>query len=273
MFYLTREPLPPLSLYVSQLWYGENSPSHQREVLLPTGEFDLVVNTRDGVLRIYRPESLMRPEIYTGPLVSGAHTRPYVIDTAQQVSLAGAKFRPGGAFALFGLPVDALRDRHIPLADLWGSAAHRLQEEMAAPVSPDARLRILQGALTDRLRHARRPHRAVTHALARFHHRQGLVPVSAIASELEISSRRFLDLFRREVGLPPKLYCRLLRFRRSLHGIERSGNADLTDIAYDCGYYDQSHMIREFRELSGFTPSAYLQAAGRYDNQVPLTRS
>lgn len=270
MFYAAREPRFPLSQFVSQLWYGENAPSHSHESFLPTGEFDLVINTKDGILRTYDPEMFNVAAVFSGPVVAGAHTRPYGIDTGQQASLLGAKFRPGGAHAIFGLPADMLRNRHVPLQDLWGPAAIQLQEEAMAAVTPDARIAILERAMVARLAGHRRSHPAVAHAIRRFHARRGIDLVAEVATEVDLSPQRFIGLFRREVGLAPKLYCRLLRFRRILHDIEQSPTTDLTNVALDCGYYDQSHMIREFKALSGLTPSAYREAVGRYDNQVPL---
>ena len=245
---------------------------HSHESFLPTGEFDLVINTRDGVLRIYDPMKIDMAAVYSGPLVAGAHSRSYVIDTGQQASLLGAKFRPGGAYAFFGLSADVLRDQHVPLEKLWGSAAIQLQDEAMAAKTPEARISVLEEAMTARPANARRAHPAVAHAVRRFHTHCGVEHVAAMAAEVDLSSHRFIDLFRREVGLPPKLYCRLLRFRRLLRDVALMPATDLTGVALDCGYYDQSHMIREFKAFSGLTPSAFRNAVGRYDNQVPLAR-
>ncbi|EHK54383.1 AraC family transcriptional regulator [Allomesorhizobium alhagi] len=272
MLFAAREPRFPLFRFVSQLWYGENAPNHSHESFLPTGEFDLVINTRDGVLRIYDPEQIDEAAVFSGPLVAGPHTRPYVIDTGQQASLLGAKFRPGGAYAIFGLPADALRDRHVPLESLWGSSASQLQEEAMAAATPETRIAVLERAMSARLTAHPSPHPAVAHAISRFHTRHGVDLIAAVAGEVDLSSHRFIDVFRREVGLAPKLYCRLLRFRRIMRDIAQRPDTDLTSLALDCGYYDQSHMIREFKSFSGLTPSAYREADGRYDNHVPLER-
>lgn len=203
MRYAAREPRPPLSKFVSQLWYGENGPTHSHESFLPTGEFDLVVNTRDGVLRIYDPGKIDVPAVYTGPLVAGPHTRSYVIDTDQQASLLGAKFRPGGAYAFFGLSADVLRDQHVPLEELWGSAAIKLQDEATAAKTPEARITVLEEAMAARLASARRTHPAIGHAVRRFHMRHGVEYVAAVAAEVDLSSHRFIDLFAARLAFRP----------------------------------------------------------------------
>jgi AraC-like DNA-binding protein len=260
-----------LSRYISSFWYGENAPSHSFERFLPTGEIDLVINMRDSALRIYDPRELQNPQRLWGPVVAGAHSRHYVIDTLQQSALLGVKFRPGGAYPFLRDSADQLHNRHVVLADLWGRSALDLKEMLMEVPTPEARFHLLEEALLGRLAAARQPHAAVAYALSRFHSGGGITPMLAsVTEETGLSSRRFIELFRREMGLPPKLYCRLLRFRRVLKAINSNDVPAFTRIAADCGYYDQSHLIRDFREFAGLAPSAYVAAEGAYDNQVPL---
>ena len=271
MFYKAWTPRQPLSRYIASFWYGENAPGHSFERFLPTGEIDLVINMRDATLRIYDPRELQRPQCLRGPVVAGAHSRHYVIDTLQQSALLGVKFRPGGAYPFLRDSADHLHNRHVVLADLWGRAAIDLQEMLVEAPTPEARFHLLEERLLARLAEARQSHAAVACAVARFHSGVDITPMLAsVTAETGLSSRRFIELFRREMGLPPKLYCRLLRFRRVLKAINASDAPAFTRIAADCGYYDQSHLIRDFREFADLTPGAYLASEGAYDNQVPL---
>jgi len=77
-----------------------------------------------------------------------------------------------------------------------------------------------------------------------------------------LSARRFIELFRRYVGVTPKLYCRIRRFQRALGELHRIKQMDWSAVALECGYYDQSHFIRDFRQFSGLTPSAYRDMRG-----------
>ena len=99
-----------------------------------------------------------------------------------------------------------------------------------------------------------------------------------MVDSIGLSPRRFIELFEREVGLTPKLYCRVRRFRRAAHriwalssGAESTGAGDdFSAIAFDCGFADQSHLIREFREFSGLTPAEYARRRGHHAQHVPL---
>jgi AraC-like DNA-binding protein len=82
--------------------------------------------------------------------------------------------------------------------------------------------------------------------------------VESLARECGVSARRLHELFLREVGLPAKRLSRILRFRRALEQLARSPHADLRVVALECGYYDQSHMYRDFRALAGMTPLEYV---------------
>jgi AraC-like DNA-binding protein len=102
-------------------------------------------------------------------------------------------------------------------------------------------------------------HAAVRLAVAQFDRSNGAVPVSEVVGRIGISSRRFVELFRNEVGLSPKVFCRIRRFNEVLRRIEPLADVDWTDAALSCGYFDQAHFNHDFRAFAGMSPSAYLR--------------
>ena len=270
MLYKAYTPRYPLSRFIVSFWYGENAPKHVFERLLPNGDIDLVMNLQDAELRIYNHAALQHPQRFLGPMVSGAHSDYYVIDTFQQTSLMGVKFRPGGAYPFLGDSADRLHNLHIALEDLWGQSAIELQAHLMEAKTYEARFHCLEQALLRRLSDTIRPHPAVAHAVSTFVAQQGISSVATVTRETGLSPRRFIEVFRREVGLPPKTFCRILRFQRALKLMGAKPSFGLTGLALDCGYYDQAHLIRDFKDLGGITPTAYLAAQGAYDNHVPL---
>jgi AraC-like DNA-binding protein len=239
------KPAPPLSRFVDFLWEsGPYAPPHKGERVLPTGAMDLVIDvSTDG------------GECST---VSAPHSTFHLLDTSRPRQFVGARFTLGGGLAFFG-PAHALRDLDLPLATIWGEAARELRERLAVTPPGAARFAVLEQFLLLRLDRNVRRHPAVRHALLRLQRSDGSGSIGALVEECGLSHRRFIELFSNEVGLTPKQYGRLCRFRRSLSVIGIDDEVNWADLAADCGYSDQSRLIHEFRAFAGFTPTLYLE--------------
>jgi AraC-like DNA-binding protein len=266
MRHRARIPRAPLDGFVALIWLYEGvSRAHARESVLPSGTTELVINLGEDETRVYDDHDCRR---LPGALVVGAHARPFVIDTAEQAAVIGAHFHAGGAVPFLGVDAGSLRDRHVPLECLWGVAAvRRLRQQLLESRAPESRLSLLERALVARLRRPPARHPAVAHALGALD--GGGVGVQTIVAEAGYSARRFISLFTDEVGLTPKLYQRVRRFQRLLDRI-RHGRRDWVTLALDSGFFDQAHLIRDFREFSGLTPRRYLASGGEWQNHVPI---
>lgn len=272
MVYRTYIPRPPLSEFVGSLWYYEgDNPQHEKERVLPTGTMEIVINLRDDSLRVYDGKDLDRFRSFRGSLVCGAHSGFFAIDTAEQACIMGVAFKPGGAFPFLGLPAGELHDAHVSLETLWGTRAVEVRDRLLEAGTPAARLSVLERNL---LAQASRPlvqHPAVTFALKEFGDASHARKVSEVAGRIGLSHRRFIQVFSEEVGLTPKLFCRVLRFQEVLRLIGSRQRVEWADVALGCGYFDQAHFIHDFRAFSGLTPTSYLVHRGEHPNHVPLT--
>ncbi len=270
MLCLSRIPAPPLDAWIDRLWWLGDAPPHARERILPSGTLELVINLHEDEIRIYDAARSERCTRYSGAVVSGAFGAPFVVDTREHRSIMGVHFRPGGAFPFLRLPLGELAGAHVDLEALWGPEARRLRERLGETEAPDERFRRLEEALRDRL--ARHPGRrdAVAFALGRLGRAAG--GVEDIVACTRLSHRRFIEIFEAEVGLTPKLFARVLRFQRALALAGRAAAPSWTDIAHACGYFDQSHLIRDFGAFSGLTPTQYLEQRSERvkENHVPL---
>jgi len=247
--------LPPaLSHLVDMIWFYENyDPPHNSERMLPSGTVEMVFDLSGNEA-----------------VVSGAHSVPAVLDTSQPFSVIGVHFKPGGAFPFFKPPVDELRNIVVPLQALWGNSACDVTELLIEAKTLPQRFNIIESAL---LNHAARyfnRHPAVDFALNQFEHIMSEPRIGEITEQIGLSSRRFIELFRSQVGLTPKLYCRVRRFQRMLDLIHTTDDVEWTQFALDCGYYDQAHFIHDFQTFSDLSPSEYLRIRGEHLNHVPL---
>jgi AraC-like DNA-binding protein len=255
MIYRRHTPRPPLSEFIELLWLFETAASsHDSERVLPTGTVELVINLHDKTAGF-------------DAVVAGPHSRFFVLDTSQPSSIVGVHFKPSGAFPFFALPVDELRNQHVPLEALWGRRATELRERLLAAEGAEARLLLLERALLSLLQRPHSRHAAVGHALAAF--RRGPRRIADVVDETGMSPRRFIRLFSDEVGLTPKSFCRIARFQRTVALLHRAQDVDWAETALACGYCDQSHMIHDFQDFAGLSPANYLLRRSAHMNHVP----
>jgi AraC-like DNA-binding protein len=189
------------------------------------------------------------------------HARRKTLQRGQQV--VTARLRLGMHEAVFGVPPSAIGGRIVPLEDLWGDAAARLAERLAGAVNVRDAASLLEDAIAARLvtveaRRAHSAHRAHTRLALAAAAQLATVRVNAVADSLGVSERNLRRVFREVVGMSPKEFARLARFHLALRAA-RAGNAvDWAGVAAATGYYDQAHLIAEFREIVGVTPRALL---------------
>lgn len=260
MQYLVRTLSPPLNQYIERMWYCSDVPAHTHERVLPSGDVDLVINLAEDAFSIDDPASPGTMRTASGAIVRGPTTRSVVIDPRQRASVIGVHFRAGGALPFLGTSPSELVDANVPLHDLWGATGRDLREQLLGARSPSERFRLLEAALLQRLRRGRPRHPAARAALQAF--RAGNdVRVGDVATMVGLSHRGFIDAFKTDVGLTPKLFVRLQRFHRAKERIAALREPpSWAAFAVACGYFDQSHLIREFTEFSGMSPTSYLRS-------------
>lgn len=289
MMYASYHPQAPLDEFVDCFWLIVGGQAPRKERILPSGTSELVMNLHDDEVHIQGPGRPENWERLSGAVVSGTYSGVFVCDAMQHRSMLGVHFKPGGALPLLGVMAGELTDAHTDLENLWGKKACDLRERLYAATTPRHRFQIMERALVNRLGQARRLHPGVQAALEMFGPTGTHRSVRDVARDVGLCQRRFIQLFAAQVGLTPKRLCRVLRFQRAralAEGIGRqdpSGEelrADTSEVEWAqlasmCGYCDQSHLIHEFRELSGLTPTEYLrqfrQGGRSKDNHVAVS--
>jgi AraC-like DNA-binding protein len=191
----------------------------------------------------------------------------------EHVSIIGVHFWPGGAFPFFKLPVSELADRHVELDALWGESASELRERLCAARTSARRFRLLENALTSRLYSRTENHYAVRFALKAFASAESEQTIARVTQKIGLSQRRLIQVFKEEVGMSPKLFCRVRRFQNVLASVREEAAPDWARVAVDFGYFDQSHFINDFRFFCGLTPTEYVRqwSSSVLPNHVPLT--
>lgn len=270
--YLQQRPTGPLRAYVESLWYSERGAlPHSRERSLPTGCADIVVPLLQEHLIRYDGEHDTHARHLRGAIVQGAFDRFGVRGTGGASAVVGVHFKPGGAAAFFGGALPALRNRTELLEDLWGPSARELRERLQAAASPRCMLQRLHEHLLQRLRDAAPPDPLAAFAIAAFRADPAHARVEPVQRASGCTPAQFIRRFEQGVGLTPKRFARVLRFSVLLPQLVRCGPRDWAQIAAGAGYFDQSHLIREFRQLAGMAPGAYAPVQADRATHVALT--
>jgi len=271
VLFLTYIPKPPLSQFVELFWFydGYTQP-HAKERIMPNGSMQVVVNLLEDEIKTYHPNDPERFERFSGAILTGPRSEFGVIDTASQRSLIGIHFKPGGASRFLKMPMSELQNADVSLDCLWGMYARDIRNRVLEAPSPEAKMLVLERCLLERVVKPFQRHPAIDRALELISKGSPCQSVADLADEIGISRRRFIQVFSEEIGLTPKLFCRIQRFQLLLHDVHGMGDVDWADVALARGYFDQAHFNHDFRAFSGITPSEYLSHRTEHLNHVPL---
>jgi len=220
------------------------------EPVLPDGRVELVVHLGDPFTLQRDGRSERQPRV----LFAGPGTRPVELAPGGRVDVIGMRLEAGVASALVAEPMAELVDRLPELGAVAPELARGLAEELAEPRRGDDWRAVLERRLVRALERGARPPSAAERAVARLRARGGRLAIGALAQELGRSPRQLEREFRARVGFGPKTFARLVRFQRALSLLARPGTS-LAALAARCGYFDQAHLVRDFRQFAGASPS------------------
>jgi AraC-like DNA-binding protein len=259
---------PHLAGLVEAFWYFEGRTTFARERNFPNGMFELIVHFGETYRVVEGPWTGRCSTACFGGLMSG----PAVVEApASSPPVLGIRLHPAGAYALLGRPLSQMGGLTIDLRDLAGAAAEELIERCHGASSGEERLRAAAAWVSERLAPSRRVDPAIAWVAGQIERREGAVAISALRDRAGLSKTRLATAFREQIGVTPKQYARILRFRRALTMVN-AGEETLAEVALAAGYYDQPHLNAEFRDLSGFSPREFL-AALRYPESVSLAET
>jgi AraC-like DNA-binding protein len=247
----------PLATIVRTIIHWDGSASLSRERLFPDASVELVVHLGEPH-RLVTSRGL-RPLPVT--CISGIQSKPAVLEApGGRACTMCIRLHPTGAYALLGQPVAAIHDLTVDLRDCIGRSAAALTEEVERASTPMERTRRAIAWLLRRVADAPGADPRVAWAAGAIECSAGAVSITALRTRVGIGASRFASTFREQVGVSPKRYARLARFRRALALLHQQDAPALTAVALTAGYSDQPHMNREFRELGGLTPREFRAA-------------
>jgi AraC-like DNA-binding protein len=250
------------------IWLFDGSMTCLRERTFPSGELEIIVHLGDR----YRVVEERGTWLCPATCLTGLQLGPLVVEAPSNTTrVLGVRLTPAGAYAIFARPLHEVTRLTVDLVDLSGTAAAELVERCQGAGSVTDCFRAAVSWMDHRLADGIRIEPAVGWMVGRIQASAGTASIGALRDRTGFSKTRLADCFRRQVGMTPKQYARVVRFRHVLDRINE-GDVSLVEAATDAGYYDQPHMNAEFKELSGFTPGEFLSSA-RYPNTASVAEA
>jgi AraC-like DNA-binding protein len=251
--YIERKPIPALANHIECFWFAasDDLPAGEPERVLPDGCLEWIFHVRMPFRRLNRAQQW---ELQPRSFVVGEISRFILLQPTGPVTTMGVRFRPGGAYRFLPFPVHNLTDDFVSTGDIWGQAGELLEEVVLEARSNHERQQRVEAFLLSRLMESE-PQRRFDAAITALMLARGQTPVNQIAAAIGCSPRQLEREFRAHAGLSPKALARVIRFQNLLWLVGESTLRHWSSVALDSGYADQSHMVREFRELTGQSPT------------------
>jgi AraC-like DNA-binding protein len=253
---------PPADLapHVEVFWEVHGFAQYARERILPKTNIELMFNLGPPH-RLLDPIRPAGASVYREAWVAGLQRRPLVIepcfDAARVPSnLIGARLRPEGAYAFFGLPMDELSNDVIDLDSLSKQAFSNTHARLLDTTSRAERFALLERLVRERVSAQVRVRPFIRWAAAQIERTHGAVRILDLCHELGVSRKHLNQWFQRQVGLAPKQYAGVARFQQLVGRLTRTPAADWSELAQSCGYYDQAHLVHDCHTFAGMAPTS-----------------
>ncbi|MCP3926709.1 MAG: AraC family transcriptional regulator [Desulfobacterales bacterium] len=256
MNFKTLKPHKALSSYINYYWFLEVNKSNNifsKEFL--TEGFEFSFNFGDPV-EISTKNTTFKTVNETS--VSGPLTSPMIVTAEGNVNIFGVCFKPGGAYPFFKYPAHELTNRLVDIRDLWGGNC--LDYNSLRSLTIENRVEYLNNLFLKMIK--KKKDEYINQAIQTIELYKGIITVEILAEYLDVSVRQLERKFKERVGLTPKQLLRSVRFKNAISSVVMNPEIAWADTALKSGYYDQSHMVNEFKYYTGESPSVYFKNLG-----------
>lgn len=227
--------------------------------IVPTGCVELMFQYGDGLLKMKNNEISAQPN----SIITGQLTDFYDVIQTGKTAFLSILFKPHAAKIFFDLPINELANQNIDINLILKSENKHVSEQLALTRSHQEKIKIIEDFLLrnlseEKLYNFNRLSKSIDLINSKF----GDVRVSQLSDITCLSDKQFCRIFNDYVGLQPKNFIKIVRLQASFYYMQKFQPKSTTELAYLCGYYDQAHFIKDFKNLTGYTPNTYFKHEG-----------
>jgi len=274
MIFKTHVPSFPLCEFVDSFIYYEGfNHKHTIDRFLPDGNTEIVIDFTGKPQYIYDNNTLKEIQACHNVWVSGIRTEPISIPSGKESKMLIITFKKGMAYPFYPLPLNELTDYVVDADLIFGDEIIDLREKLLEAKTTDKQFLLTEKFLFHLGRNTLTKNinsTCVEFAVSTILANPSPISLHDLSAQIGYSQKHFIHLFKKQVGLTPKSYQKVIRFQKTIQDIESQTIIDWSHIAYESGYYDQAHFINDFKRLSGFSPKEYLDLKNEQLNFIPV---
>lgn len=264
-------PNYPLSGFIDNFYYYKmDNPVNQLNRFLPDGNVQMLFDLSEEKKSIYDNNSLRPYQTCDKVWYSGFRTKSITIPTGFRSEMLIVSFKKGCSFPFLKSPVYTFADEVVEASESFGSQTLDWWHILKSVQDPLSRFRKLEQLFIEAYHGQFKEVPIIAFSIRFLDLLDGEGKVSDIMQHIGYSQKHFIQLFKQHVGVSPKKYLQIKRFQGVIQQLENEEGDEWTRIAYDAGYFDQSHFIADFRKYAGLTPGEYVKAKGDFLNYLPV---
>lgn len=249
-----------LSQYVKQYWAIDeefvNGKSHTQRII-PNGLMDIIFYSKDMPYSLDPNKSVNHSSILTGQLNDF-----YDIKVSGKLSLFSISFYPHGLSMFFDIPVNEFYNNTVPLNLILKDTLNQLEDSLSISDSFINKIQIVEKFLLNMLQKTTTKYETnrIQDSIILINNSKGLISIEKLASKACLSRKQYERTFAQYIGTTPKKFLKIVRFQNAIYTKSTKTNTNLTDLTYQCGYFDQAHMTNDFTKLSGLSPKYFFRS-------------
>lgn len=250
-------PGKDLQLYVEFFWEGQFNLSGATTLyqkVVPNGFVELVIHPSDSHCHLPIGDEWASSPDYT---IIGLYTRPYEVQFPHYVNVFGIRFKPEGIYNLFGIPASVFSEKYEDMELVLGREFKEYCERLRETSHITKRLKLTASFLLKKLEQNSAEITYLNRAAEMIRRSEGFNKIDELPDKVYISQRQLEREFNKKIGITPKRYMRIARLNEVHRKLEDEQELELTKIAFDCGYADQAHFIRDFKSFMGVNPTLF----------------
>lgn len=268
--YVRHIPPPPLNAYIDYFFYLDGAMTYPREKSLSVPAAVLIINFSGAV----KASNICQHEaasVWAESWWMGPWSIYHLVDWPTHVQQVGVAFKAGGAYPFLQLPLSEVHNQYVALDNVWRRQAAEIRERLYAARTVEAKFALLEQILVARLNEAPQDLKTVDYAVGKIIEQSGLVSIKDLSDSIGISQNHLLKQFNQIVGFSPKELAKHYRLRAVLRSTNPTQLIDWTHIALNFGFYDLSHLNKDFVAFTGHNPTQYLKLFRQNLQDNPLS--